>query len=78
VDYEQIGNSYLYRAVAARDRMTRREVRGLVERVVSTAISPVLAHFIEETDLSEEEIKRLQQLLEEKRRRGGKSRRDKQ
>ncbi|HEX6962261.1 MAG TPA: BlaI/MecI/CopY family transcriptional regulator [Lacipirellula sp.] len=67
VDYEQIGNSYLYRAAAPRDQMTRREIRGVVSRVVSEAVSPVLAHFIEETDLSEEEIKRLKQLLDEKR-----------
>jgi BlaI family penicillinase repressor len=67
VDYEQIGNSYLYRAVAARDQMTRREIRGVVSRVVSEAVSPVLAHFIEEADLSEEEIQRLKQLLDDKR-----------
>jgi BlaI family penicillinase repressor len=66
-DYEQVGNSYLYRAAVARDQMTRREIRGLMSRVVSEAVSPVLAHFIEEADLSEEEIKRLKQLLDDKR-----------
>ena len=78
VDYEQIGNSYLYRAAIARDQATRREVRGLVERVVSEAAAPVLAHFIEDTDLSDEDIKRLKQLLDEKRKnRGAKKRKGK-
>ena len=67
VAYDQVGNSYLYRAAVRRDQMTRREIRGLVSRVVSEAVSPVLAHFIEEADLSAEEIKQLKQLLDEKR-----------
>jgi BlaI family penicillinase repressor len=73
-DYDQVGNSYLYRAAVARDEMTRREVRGVVERVVGEAVSPVLAHFIDEVDLSEDEIRQLQRLLDEKRKkRPGKS-----
>jgi hypothetical protein len=36
-------------------------------RVVSEAVSPVLAHFLEEADLSTTEIKQLNQLLDEKR-----------
>jgi BlaI family penicillinase repressor len=67
VEYEQIGNSYLYRASAAREQMTRQEIRGLVQRVVSGAASPVLAHFIDEVDLTEQDIRRLKRLLDDKR-----------
>lgn len=68
LDYEQIGNSYLYRAAVAREKMTRREMRGLFGRVMGAALSPVLANFIEEAELSDEDIEQLQQLLDEKRR----------
>lgn len=67
LDYEQIGNSYLYRSAVEREQMTRKEVRGVFSRVMGAALSPVLAHFIEEADLSEEEIRNLKRLLEQKR-----------
>jgi BlaI family penicillinase repressor len=66
VDYDQVGNSYLYRAVAARDDVTREEVRGLFSRIVGEAVSPVLAHFIEQADLTSDEIKQLKEQLDRK------------
>ena len=69
IDYDQIGNSYLYRAIVPREEMTRQEVRSVFDRVVGAAVSPVLAHFIDEADLSEEDIRELQRLLKEKRQR---------
>ncbi|TWU30309.1 Penicillinase repressor [Bythopirellula polymerisocia] len=67
LDYEQIGNSYLYHAAVQRETMTRQEVRSLFQRVRGMTLSPVLAKFIEEVPLSEQEIQHLRQLLEEKR-----------
>lgn len=67
LDYEQIGNSYLYRAAVAREQMTRHEVRGLFQRVAGAALSPVLTNFIEEADLTNEEIRQLKKVLDEKR-----------
>lgn len=75
VDYEQVGNAYLYRANVLREEMTRREVRSVFDRVVGAAISPVLAHLIDEADLTSDDIKHLQQLLGEKKQ-GGKHRRN--
>ncbi len=68
LDYEQIGNSYLYRAAVERESMTRHEMQGLFRRVMGAALSPVLANFIEEADLSDEEIGQLKKLLDTKRR----------
>ena len=65
--YEQVGNSYLYRPAVAREQMTRQEVRSLFRRIKGLALSPLLANFIEEADLSDEEIHQLRQLLDEKR-----------
>ena len=69
VAFDQIGNSYLYRAAVDRDAATRHEVRGVFGRLISEAFSPVLAHFIEEADLTDDEIKDLKRQLDEKRRR---------
>jgi BlaI family penicillinase repressor len=67
-EYDQVGNSYLYRPSVPRAEMTRQEVRSVFERVMGAAVSPVLAHFIDEAELSEDDIRELQRLLDEKRR----------
>lgn len=79
IDYEQIGNSYLYRAAVDRTAMTRREVGGVLERLTGQGgkagvLSSVLAQFLGGADLSDAEIDRLQRLLDEKRA-GGKRKR---
>src|SRR5512136_2180712 len=66
LEYEQIGNSYLYRAAYTRNQMTRREVKGFVERVLQGSALPMLARFIEQNELSPEEIEQLHKLLEDK------------
>lgn len=65
--FDQIGNSYLYRTVVARDAMTRLEARTMLERLASQASSPILATFIDEADLSDAEIEQLKQQLDQKR-----------
>lgn len=67
VDYDQVGNSYLYRPVAVREEVTLEELRGVVERIMGEAVSPVLAHFIEQADLSSDEIDQLKKQLDGKR-----------
>ncbi len=66
VTYDQIGNSYLYRPVADELTLTRQEVRSLFNRVARGALSPVLAHFIEQANLSDDEIEHLRQALKDK------------
>ncbi|HEY4308598.1 MAG TPA: BlaI/MecI/CopY family transcriptional regulator [Pirellulales bacterium] len=65
--YDQVGNSYLYRAAVDRQRMTRQEVRSIFQRLISEASAPVLAQFIEEAELSDEEIRALKRQLDQKR-----------
>lgn len=65
VAYEQVGNSYLYRAVYSREQVTREEVKGFVARVLEGSLVPLLAHFIEERDLSEDELARLRAIISE-------------
>ena len=66
LDYDQIGNSYLYRPIIAQDEMTRSEVRTVFERIASKAIPPILANFIEEADLTKEDIAELKKILNKK------------
>ena len=79
LEYDEVGNSYLYRAAVPRDQMTRQEVRSVFERVVGAAVSPVLAHFINEADLTSDDIQELQRILDKKRKKpspkSGRSRR---
>lgn len=75
LEYDQIGNSYLYRAAVAQEQMTRQEIRSVFSRIVSSAVSPVLAHLIEEADLSDAEIKELEQTLRSKKSAGKQRRR---
>ena len=67
--YDQVGNSYLYRSAVDRDKLTRQEVRSVFKRLISEAWSPVLAHFIEEANLSDAEIRELKRRLDAKRKR---------
>ncbi len=68
VEYDQIGNSYLYRAAIDRDAATRQEVQSVLARLISEASSPVLAHFIDEVELTDDEIRQLKRQLDDKRR----------
>ncbi len=71
LEYEAVGNVYLYRAAVAREALLRRDVPDFIERVMGGSIGPVLLHFIEERGLTDEEAERLRALLE---RRGQKGR----
>ena len=72
ISYEQIGNSYLYRTVADESELSRQEVRSVFERIARGALSPVLAHFIDEADLSDDEIEELRRKLDLKKRKRSK------
>ena len=66
ITHEQIGNSFLYRAACSRSEVTKREVAGFVERVFGGSFSPLLAHFIENEPLTDEEIESLRTILEKR------------
>jgi len=66
LSYQRVGNSYLYKAACSRKQMTRREVADFVDRVFDGAPSPVLAAFIERSDLSPEDLDRLREMLDDK------------
>ena len=66
LEYEQIGNSYLYRPVHGREPLVRQEVKGFVARVLEGSLSPVVMRFIEDACLSQDEIAGLRKILDRK------------
>ena len=61
ITYEQIGNSYLYRAAYSRTEITRDATVSFIQRVFDGALNPFLAYFAER--VSPEELKRLKRAL---------------
>lgn len=71
LDYDQVGNSYLYRAAYSREDMTSAAASSFIKRVFDGALNPFFAHFAE--DASDEEIAHLRAELnriEKKRKKG--------
>jgi len=60
------GKRYLYFPAVSRDACVRSETRSLVDRLFGGATATMLAHFVEDARLSQEEIERLRRLLDEK------------
>ena len=73
LQYEQVGNSHLYQPACSRERLARRELHRFVDRVLDGAGASAILHLIEETELDDQEVDRLRQLLEKKQKqsRGG-------
>jgi len=66
LSYEQVGNTYVYRARLGREEVTRTTLRGFLDRMLDGSAVPLLAHFIEESNLTDEEIANVRRLLDKK------------
>jgi BlaI family penicillinase repressor len=67
------GKSNLYKPKLSREQCVRRESESFLQRVFRGASGPLLAHFCEQADLSDDEIAELQKLLQQRTRKGRKS-----
>lgn len=72
LDYEQVGNSYLYRPAVEREAMAHQEVRGVLDRLRGGAdsagrriVSSVIARFLGDADLSDDEVRELEAALKQ-------------
>lgn len=63
VGYDQIGNSYLYRAEYSREKLVCGEVKSVVDRTLGGSISALFAGFLREEHIDADEIEKLRQLL---------------
>jgi BlaI family penicillinase repressor len=56
---------YVYRAALSRQQAVRREARSFLSRVFDGALVPAVVTFLKETDLSQEDIAQLKQILQQ-------------
>ena len=66
IDYEQIGNSYLYRPVFSRESLLTKELPDFVEHVLGGSIAPVLLHCVENETLTEKQYQEMLRILKPK------------
>ncbi len=67
VGFTAEGNRYRYSASVGESECVHQETRSFVRRVYQGATKPALAAFLEDADLSPDEVKELQEILEQKR-----------
>ncbi|HEY0143742.1 MAG TPA: BlaI/MecI/CopY family transcriptional regulator [Thermoanaerobaculia bacterium] len=60
------GNRYLYSAAIPRQRYIAEESSSFLERVFGGEATPAVVHFVRSTKLSQNDIKELRRLLDEK------------
>lgn len=64
--FEKKGRVYEYSPRVREEDCVRAESRSFLDRVYGGSLRPMLAHFLEETPLSKEEIEELRRILDEK------------
>jgi len=71
LDYQQIGNSYLYRAVVAQKKAVWQAICEFSNRVLDGALTPFVAYYAEQKNLTPEDLAQLEKILKRHRRKGG-------
>ena len=60
------GKTYLYRPAVDQDACVGRETKSFVDRVFGGALSPSLINFVKNSELSDDDVEQLKQVLAEK------------
>jgi BlaI family penicillinase repressor len=63
LDYQVDGSRYIYRAAVSRQRCVLQEGRSFLEKVFGGDVGALLAHFVAETPLDQDQFEQLQQML---------------
>ncbi|AOT69573.1 BlaI/MecI/CopY family transcriptional regulator [Geosporobacter ferrireducens] len=66
VGFTQEGRSYLYYPLVTEDACVKEESRSFLERVYGGALSVLLTNFLEDQDLTKDEIDQLKSILDKK------------
>lgn len=64
--YDVDGSKYIYRAVVTRKQCVRHEGRSFLAKAFGGDVTALLAHFVEDSSLSQPQIDQLRQLLDKK------------
>jgi BlaI family transcriptional regulator, penicillinase repressor len=65
LDYEPQGRSYVYEPLVSEHECVAAASASFLDRVFGGSLKPLLAHFIESSRLTKQELKELEQLLEQ-------------
>jgi BlaI family penicillinase repressor len=66
IGFDKSGRHYMYFPVLSEEECVRQETRSFMSRVRTSALKPMLAAFLEEENLSQEEIDELKCILDKK------------
>ena len=66
--YHKYKNLYLYYALVAETECLKAETESFLQRCFAGSLQPMLAHFVEQRELTRKEIEQLIKILDEKRR----------
>jgi BlaI family penicillinase repressor len=72
LEYEVDGSRYIYRPAVSREQCVRQKGRSFLEKTFGGDVGALLVHFVTEGTLEPEQIERLRQLLDQKKRDGRK------
>lgn len=64
--FDSVGKSYLYRAQVRRSECVRQASRSFLQRVFAGQAAPALLHLVKTTQLTPDEVRQLQELLDAK------------
>ncbi|MBW8015477.1 MAG: BlaI/MecI/CopY family transcriptional regulator [Planctomycetes bacterium] len=66
IGFDKTGRQYMYYPVLTEEECVRQETRSFMTRIRTGALKPMLAAFLEEENLSQEEIDELKCILDKK------------
>src|ERR1700760_1783115 len=66
LDYDVDGSRYIYRAAVSRRQCVRQEGRWFLDKAFGGDVAALLAHFVAEASLDQDQIEQLRQSLAEK------------
>ena len=70
VEVHREGKLNIYQPLKTREQCVRAESESFLQRVFRGSVAPMMAHFVENTELSEAEIAELQRMLKARARKG--------
>ena len=66
LEYDVDGSRYIYRAAVSRQQCVRQKGRSFLEKAFGGDVAALLAHFVTEASLDQDQIEQLRQLLAQK------------
>src|SRR4029450_3925123 len=68
---ERVGKTNVFTTLVTREQCVRQESENFLQRVFRGALTPMMAHFVEHSEMSEEDIGELQKMLKQGAKKGG-------